>query len=264
MNYETIIFEETELGLYVLTLNRPASLNAMNMKMVGELYDIFSFLQDSSSTRVIVLTGAGRGFCSGADLQDSSVMSPSSEGALSHFDKTQRVFSGLVVQLTKLPQILIAAVNGPAIGAGLSLALAADVVFAGPAASFTPAFINVGLSAGELGSSYFLPRIVGLPRAMEILLTGRTVGADEAERIGLITRQVGQEDLLKEALETARAMLDKTPAGLRLTKEAVRLNLSAANLEAAIALEDRNQSLCAASPESYKMVERFIKKKPPA
>ena len=263
MNYETIILEEPEPGLQVLTLNRPASLNAMNMKMVKELYHLFGFLQDSPSARVLVLTGAGRGFCSGADLRDSSVMSPSSEGALSHFDKTQRVFSGLIVQLTKLPQIAIAAVNGPAVGAGFSLALAADVIFVGPAASFTPAFINVGLSAGELGSSYFLPRIVGLPRAMEILLTGRTVGADEAERIGLVTRRVGQEDLMKVAIETARVMLGKTPAGLRLTKEAVRLNMSAANLEAAIALEDRNQSLCAASTESYEMVDRFIKKKPP-
>lgn len=261
MNYKTLIFEEPRPGLSRLILNRPEVLNAMNMEMVEELYDLFGVLRASRGVRVVILTGAGRGFCSGADLRDPRVMSPCSQGALAHYDQVQRIFSGLIIELTKLPQPIIAVVNGPALGAGLCLALASDIIYAGPKATFVAAFINVGLSAGELGSSYLLPRIIGLPRAMEILLTGRKVNAEEAERIGLVSRLFGQEELMPAALETAGSLLNKTPAGLRFTKEAVRLNLSAPNLEAAVVLEDRNQSILTATPDSYSVVEKFIKTK---
>jgi enoyl-CoA hydratase len=165
--------------------------------------------------------------------------------------------------MRRIPQPLIAAVNGPAAGGGMCIALASDVVIASPLATFIPSFINIGLSAGELGTSYFLPRAVGRARAAEILFTGRSVDAAEAERIGLISRLVEAENLMPAAMETARLMLDKSPSGLRLTKEALNQNLNAPSLEAAIELENRNQSICACTPEFLQAVEAFSKGKAP-
>ena len=142
----------------------------------------------------------------------------------------------------------------------MCLALASDAVFATPKAAFTPSFINIGLSGGELGSSFFLQRAVGSIRAAEILLTGRTVEASEAQRIGLVIRGVEEEKLLETALAHARLMTEKSPTALRLTKEALNQNLTASSLEAAINLEDRNQSIAVFTPEFTAAVEKFAKK----
>jgi enoyl-CoA hydratase len=143
----------------------------------------------------------------------------------------------------------------------MCIALASDVIMASPDATFIPSFINIGLSGGELGSSYFLPRLVGIARSAEILLTGRTVEAAEADRIGLISRMVEDEDLMDAAMGTARIMLTKSPLGLRLTKETLNQNLNAPSLEAAIELENRNQSICCFAPEFLGAVEMFSKNK---
>jgi enoyl-CoA hydratase len=136
------------------------------------------------------------------------------------------------------------------------------VVIGGPAATFTPSFVNIGLSGGEMGTTFFLPKHVGSARAAEILLTGRTVQAAEAERIGLVSRVVEPERLMEAAMETARTMLAKSPVGLRFTKEALNLNLTATSLEAAIELENRNQSICCCTPEFFGAIEDFNKRKP--
>ena len=141
----------------------------------------------------------------------------------------------------------------------MCIALASDVILASPKATFIPSFINIGLSGGELGTSYFLPRLVGTTRAAEILLTGRAVDAAEAERIGLVCRVVEEGDLISAALDTARAMLTKSRLGLRLTKETLNQNLTAPSLEAAIELENRNQSMCCYEPEFLEAVEAFSK-----
>jgi enoyl-CoA hydratase len=162
--------------------------------------------------------------------------------------------------MRKLPQPLIAAVNGHAAGGGMSMAMASDVILVTPEAAFTPSFVNIGLSGGELGTSYFLPRLVGTTRAAEILLTGRTVSAHEAERIGLVTRLVEEEKLLGEALTTARTMLAKSVSGLRMTKEVLNYNLDAPSLEAAIELENRNQSICCFTADFVNAVTAFSQK----
>jgi len=263
MEYNTLMFEEPEAGIGLITLNRPKRLNAISLEMVDELYALFNRLQDMTDVRVLILSGAGRGFCSGADLKDKRIMSEEGlamfSAAAVHLEGIQQKFSGIIPGIRRLPQPVIAAVNGPAAGGGMCMALAADIIIAGPDAAFTPSFINIGLSGGELGTTYFLPRMVGSARATEILMTGRTVGAQEADKIGLISRLVEADRLMPAALETARTLLSKTPLGLRLTKTAIRQNLNASSLEDAIELENRNQSICCCTPDFFNAVMAFVK-----
>jgi enoyl-CoA hydratase len=246
-------------------LNRPNRLNAISLEMVEELYRLYGQLTGLVDLRVLILTGAGRGFCSGADLKDKRIMTEEGlalfSAAAAHLEGIQQKFSGIIPGLRRLPQPVIAAVNGPAAGGGMCLALASDIIIASPDAAFTPSFINIGLSGGELGTTYFLPRMVGSARASEILMTGRTVDALEADKIGLISRLVEPDQLLPVALETARTLLGKTPLGLRLTKTAIRQNLNTPSLEDAIELENRNQSICCCTPDFFNAVAAFVKPK---
>ena len=264
MNFRTLKMEEPEAGIAIITLSRPDRLNALSLEMVEELHVLFGQLQSRDEVRVLVITGEGRGFCSGADLKDERLKKEASailSSAATHLMTVQKRYADLVLKMRRLPQPIIAAVNGPAAGGGMCLALASDIVIAGPRAAFTPSFINIGLSGGEMGTTYFLPRGVGSFRTAEILLTGRTVDAVEAERIGLVSRLVEEERLMETAMETARKMLAKSSVGLRLTKEALNLNLTAPSLEAAVELENRNQSIGCTSPEFFKAIEAFLKRK---
>ena len=265
MEYKTLTFEEPEPGIGLITLNRPKRLNAISLEMVDELYQLYDRLAQLTEVRVLILTGAGRGFCSGADLKDKRIMSEEGlalfSAAAVHLEGIQQKFSGIITGLRRLAQPVIAAVNGPAAGGGMCLALASDIIIAGQAATFTPSFINIGLSGGELGTTYFLPRMVGSARASEILMTGRTVDAQEADKIGLISRLVDTEQLLPAAMDTARTLLGKTPLGLRLTKTAIRQNLNTPSLEDAIELENRNQSICCCTPDFFNAVMAFVKPK---
>jgi enoyl-CoA hydratase len=238
MEFKTIRFEIPEPGIGLITLNRPERLNALSLDMVGELHALFAEVVGRKDVRVLILTGEGRGFCSGADLKDARLRQ---EFPTSHPDPTVH---------------LIAIQKKYA-----DLALASDVVIAGPKAAFTPSFINIGLSGGEMGTTFFLPQKVGSSRAAEILLTGRTVDAQEAEKIGLVSRIVEENRLLGAAMEIARAMLAKSPMGLRFTKEALNLSLTAPSLEAAIEFENRNQSMCCSTPDFFKAVEAFMKRR---
>ena len=260
MPFSTISFHEPEPGIGLMTLRRPERLNALNLGMLEDFHRLFDTLREGSSVRVLIVTGAGRGFCAGADLRDESLEKGDPAlfaNAAAHLISIQKKYADRVLEMRRLPQPIIAAVNGPAAGGGMCLALASDVILANETASFTPSFINIGLSGGEMGTSYFLPRAVGMPRAAEILLTGRTVGAAEAERIGLINRLAPGDTLLEAAMETGRRMLAKSPVGLRLTKEALNANMDAPSLEAAIELENRNQSICCFTPEFLEAVMAF-------
>jgi len=264
MEFRTIEFKEPEPGVGLITLNRPDRLNALSLDMVEELAVLFGQLRSQEGVRVLIVTGQGRGFCSGADLKDERFRQGEASlfsSAAVHLVAVQKKYSNLITEMRRLPQPIIAAVNGPAAGAGMCIALASDVVIAGPRGSFIASFINIGLSGGELGSTYLLPRMVGSARAAEILFTGRTVDAIEAEKIGLVSRVVEQGSLMAVALETARIMLSKSPIGLRLTKEALNQNLTAPSLEAAIELENRNESICCITPEFLRAVEAFSKAK---
>jgi enoyl-CoA hydratase len=263
MDYQTLLFETPEPGLGVITLNRPERLNAINFQMLDDLYALFRDLQADEQVRVLILTGSGRGFCSGADLKDERFMSEENlkkfSSAALHLEHIQKRYSGVIIGMRRLPQPVIAAVKGPAAGGGMSLALASDIIIADPTATFIPSFINIGLSGGELGTTYFLPKMVGSAKASEILMTGRKVGGQEADRIGLASCLAEQGQLMEKALETARVLLGKTPFGLRMTKEAIRRNLDASSLEAAVEFENRNQSIGCTTPEFFEAVMAFSK-----
>jgi len=263
MDYQTLLFETPEPGLGLITLNRPDRLNAINLQMLDDLYALYRVLEKDDQVRVLILTGSGRGFCSGADLKDKQLMSEESlqkfSSAALHLEYIQKRYSGVITGMRRLPQPVIAAVKGPAAGGGMCLALASDIIIADPTAAFVPSFINIGLSGGELGTTYFLPKMVGSARASEILMTGRTVGGEEAHRIGLASCLAGEGALLSKALETARTLLGKTPFGLRMTKEAIRRNLDAPSLETAVAFENRNQSIGCTTPEFFEAVMAFAK-----
>jgi enoyl-CoA hydratase len=262
MNFKTLRFEKLQTEIGLVTLNRPERLNAMNMEMVDELHLLFDRLKTEGGARVIILTGAGRGFCSGADLKDAISREDLKDlfpDATAHLIGIQKRYADLVLEMRRLPQPIIAAVNGPAAGGGMCLALASDIILAAPPAAFTPSFINIGLSGGEMGTTFFLPRLVGSAVAADILLTGRTVDAAEAERIGLVSRLVEKDRLLETAMGVARTLLSKSPVALRLTKEALTLNLTAPSLDAAVELENRNQSMCCYAPDFLKAVVAFSK-----
>jgi enoyl-CoA hydratase len=264
MTYATITFSNPEPGLGLIKLNRPERLNAISLEMLDDLHRLFDKIREDEAMRVLIVTGAGRGFCAGADLMDKAMHDKAAElfsSAAAHLIRVQKRFSRVILEMRDLPQPLISAVNGHAAGGGMCIALASDILIAGPNAKFTPSFANIGLSGGELGTSYFLPRTVGRVRAGEILLTGRTVDAEEAERIGLVNRLVADDQLMDTALATARSLLQKSVFGLRMTKEALNHNLHATDLASAIELENRNQSIACLNPEFFEAISKFQEKK---
>ncbi len=246
MEFETLRFElEGELG--ILTFNRPEMANAVNSTMLEELNRFWEEMQHREDCRVLVLTGEGeKGFCSGLDLKEAADLGGGFLGdgvSGQNLWKGQRRFSGLIELMRSCPQPVIAAVNGAAMGAGFSFAMAADVRLAAPEAKFCASYINIGLGGADMGASYLLWRIVGWGRAADLLLTGRVVGAEEAHRMGLVNELCPREDLLPRAREIGRMMLEKSPLGLRLTKDALNAALNAISLADALRLEDRNQVL---------------------
>jgi len=259
--YCTFIFEEIEPFIGLVTLNRPDKLNAINVEMLDDFNELFAALSKDEAIRVLIITGAGRGFCAGADLNE--VLTHKDSEALSDPEKYLRLaqerFAALILGLRRIPQPVIAAVNGPAAGGGFSVALASDIRVASPEAYFVASFANIGLSGGELGTSYLLPRLIGLARAAEILYTGRKVNAEEAERMGLVNKITPKEALLETALSSARFMTAKGVGSLRLTKRVLDQNIDAPSLEAAVNLENRNQTIMIFSGEFFKLIKSFSK-----
>ena len=241
------------------TLHRPDALNALDGTLVQELRDFFSRLPDDTETRVVVLRGAGRAFCAGLDLK---AQGPGGESSVQAVLRGQRRISEIVMLMQRAPQPIIAAVHGPACGGGFALALAADVRVAGESARMNAAFIRLGLSACDVGVSYFLPRLVGASVAAELLLTGSFIDAARAERVGLVSRVVPDAELEGAARALADDMLRNTPLGLRLTKECLRASLDAGSLEQVIAMEDRNQVLCVGTEDFREGIAAFLQKRP--
>ncbi len=243
MEYQTIIYE-TKGPVGILTLNRPECLNAANTAMSRELKNFFQERLEDLETRVLILTGAGRGFCAGLDMKESMADVPPGGYPPKRAYERQRYFSDIILLMRQIPQPIIAAVNGPAAGAGFSFALASDIRYAAPEAKFSAAYINIGVGGADLGSSWLFPRAVGIANAARYLMTGDLFSAEEALRIGMVQAVFGKDKLMEEALKLAQIMASKSPLGLRLTKEALDRNNGGATLEDAIRLEDRNQALC--------------------
>jgi len=258
LSYETLKVER-EGALCWLTLDRADSLNAMNAQLVAELDHFMTSLENDRTTRVVVIRGAGRAFCAGLDLKDP----PTSTGGVPDGLRIQRSISKLVIQMRRLPQPFIACVHGPACGGGFALALASDVRLAGESARMNAAFIRIGLSACDIGVSYFLPRLVGASLASELLLTGKFIDAERALRVGLVSEVVPDADLETAARKLANEMLATTPLGLRLTKECLNASLDAGSLEAVIAMEDRNQILCTQTEDFQEGSRAFLEKREP-
>ncbi|EFG74107.1 enoyl-CoA hydratase/isomerase family protein [Mycobacterium parascrofulaceum ATCC BAA-614] len=237
-------------GVAVLRLNRPKQLNAINEAMQSELRRALADVATDRSVRALVLTGAGRGFCAGIDVRDfGPSMLDASAPALERMRFQERM-AALAEAVRALPQPVVAAVNGPCVGAGLALCLAADIRICSETASFANAAILLGLSGAEMGMSYHLPRIVGAGVAADWMLTGRTVSAGEADRRGLVSEVVEPDRLADRAVEVAALIASHSPLGAQLTKRALQVNTDAANLSAALELENRNQVIAHATDEA--------------
>lgn len=237
-DFETLALSHPSPGVAVLSLNRPERRNAMTTRMFGELHEAATALRADPSTRVVLLTGAGRSFCVGFDLEDIDELlrlSPRQRTAY------QERSTAAVLALHELPHPVVAAVRGAAAGGGMSLALAADFRLVSETATFTAVFVRIGLSAGGIGMTWMLPRSVGAGIASELMLTGRTVDAEEALAIGLANRVIADDALMDAALESCALIAANSPAAVRMTKRAIQANLDAPPLRAAIELENRGQ-----------------------
>lgn len=239
-----VLVEKPRPHVSVIFMNRPERMNALSFDTVAPLYEAIDTVGRDNDTWVVVLTGAGRGFCSGLDLEDHGTP-PGCDGLpMSRLAiRAMEYMANLVPALRALPQPVIAAVNGPAYGGGLCLALGADIRIAGESATFRGAGITNGLTGTELGLSWLLPRAIGAAHAWDVILTAREVNASEAERLGLVSRVLPDAELRGGALELAETMCGYSPHGLAMTKKVLWSNLEVGSLEAAIDLESRNQLL---------------------
>jgi enoyl-CoA hydratase len=251
-------------GVAQLTLNRPEKLNAMTTELVGSLHDHLDAIAVDPEVRVVVLTGAGRGFCAGLDLGGYG-SAPHTE----HLGRTQAGFAvqkhiaSLIPHLRSLPQPVIAAVNGAAAGGGFALVLGSDVRLASRSAKFNAAFIRIGLSACDIGTSWVLPRLIGASRAQELMLTGRVFDAEEAYRIGLVVDLVDDHALLDTALAKAQQIMLNSPFGVALTKEGMWSALEIPGMQAAIDLENRQQIMASATADHREALQAFLERRPP-
>lgn len=263
MNAAAASFQSPEPGIGLLQLEQPARRNALSLAAMGELHERLDSVLADRSLRVLIITGQGEGFCAGLDLKSvldaDGVFAADVHQAMA----LQHRFAGLMQRLRQSDVAVIAAVNGAAVGAGMALALAADIRFAAAEAAFHVGAVNIGLTAGECGLSYHLPRLIGAGRAFEIMLTGRPVDAAEALRIGLVADVVARAALPQRALACARRIAAQAPYASAHTKRLMWQNLDAQSLDAAIELENHAQVLGLMTRDFQEAVQAFAQKRPP-
>ena len=259
-DYQTLAVER-DGPVDTLWLNRPNELNAITTPMVSELRHYFDHLLENQQTRVVLMGGKGKAFCAGLDIKAASDTSvPRPFGAGMGF---QGYLAEVYMKMRRCPQPIISLIQGPACGGGFAFALASDVRIAADNARMNAAFIKLGLSACDMGTSYFLPRLVGTSVAGELMLTGKFIDAERSLRTNLVSEVVPEAELLATAKAYAREMLLASPMGLRLTKEGLNVAIDAPGLEAAIAIENRNQVLCSRTADAKEGMRAFIEKRPP-
>ncbi len=226
-----------------LTLNRPERLNALDGNTVRELWEYFDGLQGDHSRRVVVLRGAGRAFCAGLDLVwFNGSREGEQRGGKGEWPGPS--LPGIILKMRSCPQIIISLVHGAACGGGFSFALASDIRIAGRSAKMNVAFVKLGLSGCELGTSYFLPRFVGASVAAELMMTGRFIHADRALATGLVSEVVEDDELEDAARALIAGLLAASPMGLRKTKEVLTIASEIQDLSAVIRLEEHTQRVC--------------------
>lgn len=255
----SFLYEESD-GIATITLNRPERLNALTFEVYRELTDAFAALRAENSVRVVVITGAGRAFCSGGDVHDiiGELFSRDIEGLL----EFTRMTCELIANIRALPKPVIASLNGTTAGAGACIALASDIRFANTKAKIAFLFVRVGLSGADMGAAHLLPRVVGLSKATELLLTGDFISAEEALRIGLYNRVVGDDELENETRDFARRLARGPGFALGKTKEMLNREIDA-DLNTALEWEAQAQALCMQHPDYREAYEAFVGKRDP-
>lgn len=252
-------------GVDRVTLNRPDRLNALDPGLIDALNLYFEGLQRNRAVRVVVLKGAGANFCAGLDLKAAMTRRAGQlepPGVAASLDAQRRI-ADIVMLMRRAPQPIVALVRGAAAGGGFALALAADIRIAAKSARMNCAFVKLGLGGCDIGTSYFLPRLVGVSVASELILTGRFIGAERAHKVGLVSEVVDDDSLEAAAEPYVEAMMAASPVGLRLSKECLNISVDAGSLEAAIAMEDRNQVLCSRSDDFNEGIRAFLEKRKP-
>jgi len=260
-DYQTILVEKRG-PVDWLTLNRPDALNAISVEMMVELNHYFESLMDARDTRLVVMRGAGRAFCAGLDIKGRAERDPS-EVPFGRGFGFQGGLASVYIRMRRCPQPIVALVQGAACGGGFAFALAADLRIAGESAKMNAAFIKLGLSACDMGVSYFLPRLVGVSIASELMLTGRFIHAQRALATGLVNEVVPDDQLEQAAQPWIDDLLAASPMGLRMTKEGINMAVDATSLELAMAIENRNQLMTSASPNFTEGLNAFLEKRRP-
>ena len=258
-DYETITVD-VRGAAHWLTLNRPDSLNAINTKMATELRDYFGNLFQDRDCRVVVMRGAGRAFCAGLDIKDHESLRDAPFGGGFGF---QGHLADVYVRMRRCPQPIVSCLQGAASGGGFAFALATDIKIAGESLKMNSAFIKLGLSSCDMGVSYFLPRLVGVTIASEMMMTGRFINAERALAVGLVNQVVADVGLEHAAQAFVDEMMATSPMGLRMTKEGLNMAIDAGSLEAAMAIENRNQVMCSSSADFREGLQAFIEKRRP-
>lgn len=257
-NYQTIIVETREQVEWV-TLNRPESLNALNRQMVTELDAYFSGLYRRPEIRVVVLKAAGRAFCAGLDMAETGGV----EGTVQQAYQLQLDIRDIMKAMRRCPQPVISLLQGAVCGGGFGLALASDIRIAADNCKMNAAFIKIGLTGCDMGASYFLPRLVGTSVASELLLTGRFIHAERALRVNLVSEVATVDELVDAAQVYVDEMLLTSPMGLRLTKDGLNFAVDAPSMDAAMAMEDRQQILVGRTDDHPEAVNAFFEKRAP-
>ena len=258
---DVVLVEDVAPHVRLIKLNRPEQLNAITAELCASMHLELERAAADRSCRVILLTGEGRGFCAGVDLRGYG-QAPGNAGtdtARDHFSNQEHM-SRLLLRLRATPQPVIAAVNGPAAGFGLALALASDIRYAARSAVFRAAFVNIGVSNCDMGTSWLLPRLIGASRSHELMLTGRRVAADEAERIGLVADLVDDDRLLARSVEGAEQIAAWAPWGIRLTKQGMWTALEIPE-QAAVEYEDRQQIMALHGQAPSEAISAFLEKR---
>lgn len=258
---EQVLQVVTEGEVEWVTLNRPEAGNALNAALVDALADYFEGLRDRESVRIVVLGATGRHFCAGLDMSPGAF--EEMQRTPRHILATQRRIARIYLAMRRCPQPIIALVQGAACGGGFSLALASDIRIAGESAKMNAAYIKIGLTGCDMGSSYFLPRLVGTSVASEYLMTGRFIHADRALSINLVSQVVADNELAASARDYLADMLRTSPMGLRLTKDGINIAVDAPSLEAAMAVEDRHQALLSLTEDAQEAGLAFFEKRDP-
>lgn len=262
---ETLRVSEIDDDIVLVTLHRPDRMNAISTQLISDLDDVVRAVDLDRTTRAVILTGAGKGFCSGADLQGTGDPAPGADG-------TSRLVGSFLWQdhLATLHEHIhrsrkpwIAAVNGAAVGGGFAMSLACDIRVAAASARFGAVFIKVGVSNCDMGTSYFLPRLVGASRSAELMLTGRIFDADEALAMGLVVDVVPDGEVVDRALVTARQIRENSPLAVWMTKETMWQTLDSPSLRSALDIENRTQIMITTTGSMAEAAKAFVEKRPP-